>query len=61
MGTQGVRWTKTGGLSKEALDIVIAKDIRGPLPASAIEDPFRWNLMARLFSMTKTGESDDDT
>src|SRR5712691_9389163 len=61
MGTQGVRGAKTGGRSQEGLDVVIAKNIRSRLPTLAIKDPFRWNLMARVFSVAKTSEPDNDT
>ena len=59
MGTQRVRWTETGGLSQEGLDVLIAKEVRGPLPPLATKYPCWWHLMARVFSVAKAGEPDD--
>jgi hypothetical protein len=60
MRTQRVRWTETGGLSQEGLDVLIAKEVRCPLPPLATKDPCWWHLMARVFSAAKAGKPDDN-
>src|SRR2546428_1712048 len=56
MGAQRVWWPKTGGLCEEGLEVLLAKEVRGPLPPVAIKQPCWWYLMARVFRVTKAGE-----
>ena len=60
MGAQRIRRPKTGGLREEGLEILLTKEIRGPLPSLAPKEPGWWYLMARVFSMAKAGEPDNN-
>src|SRR5207244_1908848 len=61
MGAQRVRRPETGGLSEEGLDVLLAKEVRGPSPPLAIKQPCWWDLMAWVFRVAKAGEPDNHT
>ena len=56
-----LKWIpETGGLREEGLDVLLTKEVRGPWPSLATKEPRWWHLMARVFSVAKAGEPDNN-